>query len=304
MSYRKIFWGVLLILLGILFVLKNLNIIDITWSAIWHLWPMLFILWGISVLPVKDYVKLALLLIVIAAAFYIVQSPDYKYNWRQDRFHHPWIEEGEDYEEYSFRDQEFSEPWDSSIEMASLRFDGGAGEFNIEGSTRDLIALQAQGRAIYSMESKKDEGKADVRISMKDYHGSRGKNKMDVSLNPEPTWDIDIDCGAASLKADLREYKVRSLKLDGGAASLNVALGKGYPETKVNIDAGASDLKILVPEDSGCEVKISSVLADKSLNGFEKVGSGLYRSQGFDQAEEKIFIEVDVAVAKFEVERY
>lgn len=58
MSYRKIFWGVMLVLIGTLFILKNVGVIFFDWVTIWRLWPLILILWGISLIPVKDYLKL------------------------------------------------------------------------------------------------------------------------------------------------------------------------------------------------------------------------------------------------------
>jgi hypothetical protein len=304
MTYRKIFWGVILIVLGVLFILRNLNVIDFSWSDIWHFWPVLFILWGVSVLPVNDYIKLALSLVVVAATIYIAQNPKYNTRWNdKDGFRHHWEEQDEGTAEL-YRDQEFSAPWDDAIEEARLKFNAGAGEFKIEGRTEELVFLHAMGRADYSLESNIDNGVSNVDVRMRDYKGSSKKNQMDLSLNPAPVWEMEINCGAADFKADLREYKVRSLTLNGGAAALSLAFGDTYPETKVSIDAGASDLKILVPQSAGCEVKLNSVLSDRSLPGFDKVSSGLYRSKGYDKAANKIFIRVDVAVADLEISQY
>ncbi len=127
---------------------------------------------------------------------------------------------------------------------------------------------------------------------------------MSLNLNTEPIWDINLDVGAASLEFDLSDFKVRNLDLDGGAASLEIILGENYNETNVNIDAGASSIKISVPENSGCDLHISSVLSGKSINGFEKLEHGHYRTDNFTEAENKIYIEVDAAVSSYEIDRY
>ena len=35
MSYKKIFWGIILITIGILIMLKNLNLIWFSWQSLW-----------------------------------------------------------------------------------------------------------------------------------------------------------------------------------------------------------------------------------------------------------------------------
>ncbi len=44
------------------------------------------------------------------------------------------------------------------------------------------------------------------------------------------------------------------MKLDMGAASLDLKLGDKYPKTIVDIDAGASSIEIMIPDSSGCEI--------------------------------------------------
>src|SRR5664279_1379016 len=94
MSYRKIFWGIVLIMIGILFILKNAGIAFISWHMIWSLWPVLIILWGISIIPVKDWIKLVASLVIIVAGLLMVQrNPDTDhFSWRFDR-HGDWDDE-------------------------------------------------------------------------------------------------------------------------------------------------------------------------------------------------------------------
>ena len=63
MSYKKVFWGVVLIIIGILFIIRNLGWVDFSWWGVFRLWPVLLILWGISVIPIKNYLKLILSLL-------------------------------------------------------------------------------------------------------------------------------------------------------------------------------------------------------------------------------------------------
>jgi len=48
MAQRKkdsLFWGIVLIVVGAIFFLENFNI-DV-WDAVWRLWPLILIVWGV-----------------------------------------------------------------------------------------------------------------------------------------------------------------------------------------------------------------------------------------------------------------
>ena len=68
MSYKKVFWGVVLIIIGILFIIRNLGWVDFSWWGVFRLWPVLLILWGISVIPIKNYLKLILSFVALLVA--------------------------------------------------------------------------------------------------------------------------------------------------------------------------------------------------------------------------------------------
>lgn len=306
MSYKRIFWGVILIILGVLFVLKNLGVLFFSWRDLIHLWPLLLILWGISLIPVKDYLKVILSLVVVALAFWLIQSPDYGPDWRHNgdrQWHWEW-DSDDNSSPGAYHEQEFSEEYDSSLVAAILKFDGGAGAFRIQGSTDQLIDVDTRGKATYSMTSKDfDEGR-EIHIKMKEHHGSESRNRMKIEMNPNPVWDMNLDCGAADLDADLSEFKIKTIDLDAGAADINIRLGDLYPDVTVKIDAGASDVDLQVPESVGCVIKVSSVLADRNFPGFNRISNGHFETEGFEEAEKKIYIDIDVAVADVRVERY
>ena len=65
-----------------------------------------------------------------------------------------------------------------------------------------------------------------------------------------------------------------------------------------------TSLDIEVPSGAGCEIRSRTALARKSFRGFEKIESGLYRTEGFDTAERKIYLDLETAVSSVCVERY
>ena len=52
MKYKPLFWGLILIAIGMLFILGNLGIVHFSWFSFWRLWPVILLFWGITILPV------------------------------------------------------------------------------------------------------------------------------------------------------------------------------------------------------------------------------------------------------------
>jgi hypothetical protein len=130
------------------------------------------------------------------------------------------------------------------------------------------------------------------------------KNRVDIALNEKPIWDINIDGGASAMNLDLTKFKIENIYVGMGAASLDVKLGTLSDKTRLNIEAGASNIDILVPDEVGCQVLTDDVLSSKNIHGFIKIDSGLYRTAGFDETGKKVFIEIDCGVSSINIRRY
>lgn len=66
MKSKNLILGVVLLFVGVVSLLVSLDVIDFSWHIAWRLWPLLFIFFGIVVLPVKDWLKVLLLLIAMS----------------------------------------------------------------------------------------------------------------------------------------------------------------------------------------------------------------------------------------------
>ncbi|MBT3423517.1 MAG: hypothetical protein HOA61_17700 [Bacteroidetes bacterium] len=73
-QFKSIIWGVILIVLGVLFLLSNMDIIDFHWRDFIQLWPMLLVYWGLSALPINNYIKLVLVILVLGFTVYLAME--------------------------------------------------------------------------------------------------------------------------------------------------------------------------------------------------------------------------------------
>jgi hypothetical protein len=134
--------------------------------------------------------------------------------------------------------------------------------------------------------------------------GSDLRNEAQISLHPDPIWDLKIDAGAAKLDLDLTPFKIDRIDIDGGASDIDIKLGDNYKNTDVSIDSGAASVTIQVPKDVACEVLTNTVLSSKVLDGFDKIERGVYRSDNYTEASNSITISIDAAISSLKVVRY
>ncbi|MBN1340250.1 MAG: hypothetical protein JXA03_13050 [Bacteroidales bacterium] len=306
-KHGNVFWGILLIMAGVMFALRNFEIIDFTWYSFLRLWPLLLVLWGISVLPVKPgYKVLFSSLAVLFAVAIIIRYPDY----RMRLFGQDWIEwrsDKEDKKDETWKEQHFTERYDSTFKTAYIGLDVAAGTFVLENATDMLFKFDHEGRAgRYNLDIEEMDDTKRIMLSLSDTKGNiRRKNTSELALNPNPLWTIALDAAASGTEIDLSAFKVRSLEVDGAASEISIKLGILQEVTHVTIDAAVTSLDLILPEMASIELRTSTVLSLRDIEGFEKIEKGLYRSPGFsDQASHSIIIELDAAVSGVNVELY
>jgi hypothetical protein len=308
MSYRKIFWGILLVIIGILFILKNTGVLFFSWHTIWHLWPVILILWGISLIPVKDWIKLVLSLLTVVITFFAMQQygPKDNHNWNWE-----WNDnnnrDNDDEDSTTVYNNVMSEDFDTLTKFAELKLNIGVGKFTINDTTNMLIEVKHDNdNANYSMTAKAEDSLTIIDLSLEkgEFNDGKVSNNVNLKLNTNPIWDLDMNVGAAEVKFDLSGFKTRNLKIQGGASDIDLKIGAAVPLTDVKLEAGAASIMIRVPESAGCEIISNTFMASKNFKGFTKVGKQKYQTPNFASSTNKIMIDLQAGVARVDVVRY
>lgn len=312
MNFNKALWGILLIVLGLLFVFENLSIIDFHWYNIMQLWPVLLVFWGISLLPVKSGWKALFSFIVLIGAVSFALQDDskgriWRFDWdyeddKQEQVDKDWQEN----KNWKFQKEQI--PFDTLCTHAELKFDGAAGEFVIKDTTsKYLMDFEKKGNVgNYTIRANSMDSlfMIDVNLNNKTIKGRNKFNEANIKLNPLPVWEIKLDLGAADVNMDLSDFKVKKIDIDGGASNVHLKMGKQYSDAEVIVEAGATRVDIQIPEDVGGEVRCKTVLSGKDLEGFVKESRSHYYTPGFESRKKQITIQVNAAVSSLKVERY
>jgi len=310
MKSKDYFLGLLLVGLGIIFLLRNLNIFWFDWCHLKSLWPVIIIIVGIAFLPIHNALRIFLALIVVSLSIFWISSKEPRdrsisgskdsYWWKRDK-------DDDNDEKCKWSKQILSEGYGSDISHAVLELDAIAGKYKIETTNEFLLKLEKEGNlGDYTLNTEAAGNSKILRLKMKDRKTRTFNctNNSKIFLNPMPIWDLNIDAGATSIDFDLEAFKIDKIDIDGGAASISLKLGDLNDKTDVRINAGAASITIEVPETSGCEIFTSTVISSKNFEGFEKESSGHYLTSNFDASEKKITLRIDAAVSGLKVERY
>lgn len=320
MENRNIFWGVLLVAIGGLFILDNMDILNFSFRALIDLWPLLLVGWGISIIPMKSIYKTIAGLAIAVFALVYASTNDKDFWWENNNFsgfNHGNIhinatsdddDSDEAYEEETYYSFQFDEDTDASITEAKLEMDVAAGKFRIDEPVSDhILDFNAYSNiGPYKSNMVTNDNRAEIYINMEDAIIKNGtnKNKASVKLNPEIIWDLQFNIGAADFRGDFRKFKIANIDIDGGASSIKLKLGDLQKETHITLEAGAASIRIDIPMDAGCKIASNSFLVDLNFDGFTKNNDGVYVSDNFEESTQKIDIKLDAAISKLNVNRY
>ncbi len=309
MKIRNLFWGLFFVTIGVLVLLANLGSLNFDMTYIWKFWPVIFILLGLSYFTTNSIVKgflSAISAIIIAVALFAFFNSIFWFVRGNDFF--------DNHSDYSISSDSDSSnyytDYNPNISKADFYFDAGAGSFIIKDTTNQLMSAHIIGhKNLYLLEKEISNGNAIVKFKMKKrsftfFNGKYNHNFAEISLNPNPVWNLNLNCGAAEMNFDFTPFKTENINVKMGAAKIKLKLGNKSELTTLNLNAGVSSIEILVPESSGCRIMVKSGLSDNEFNGFNKVSNNEYQTDNYDQAKDKIYLHLDAGVSSIHVNRY
>lgn len=309
--------GGLLILIGVITLGQINNWFSIDFDQISKLWPILIILAGVVVLIDQNknvFNATSVLLIMLAIPFGIYNCTNTTVDNIKDSF---GIEDGYQgtYDEEiqgKLDNQTYRVEKNEGINKVHLNIKGGAASFVlVEPVEKEMFLADTKriGDGRFSLKEQVDGSEHTIDFEMKGQtvikKSPTSKSPIiNFSLNKEPVWDISFDVGASDVRYDLSNYKLEKLKIETGASNLNIKVGNKHPETKIILKSGVANIKVDVPETSGCEIRLDGALSSKSFSGFDKIETGLYRTPNYSDSVHKILIDADTGLSNIVVKRY
>jgi hypothetical protein len=326
MKSNKLIPGVVLILIGVMFLLRNYGYLHFHFWNFFYLWPVIIVMIGINLIFANNksnwatVLKLAVIVIGFGLLFFGNFSNHhpfwnrYSYNFHNDN------DDDDDDENYSEGRRVtkiegasvFTENYTDSVKVAELNISGGATTYKLNDTTNQLFNANTQEYfGNYQLTTNKNDSLYVLNFKMRDNKrrfdfddDHKKANLATFKLNANPEWNINVATGATDLDFDLSKFKVRSLDLAGGAGAFKLKFGQPLSTTTVDISTGASDVDINVPNNAACRITRSSAFSSSNFEGFNKVGDNAYETPGFANATNKIYIKIKGGMSSFSVKRY
>lgn len=327
MRNDRLFSGLVLVIIGAVFLLNNFGVIDFHWANLFRLWPIFLIIGGVNLLLANTRTVWAtaikVTVLIIGLGFVLFSNAGRSENHNSPFNYHFNIDDNDhDDNDNDTTDNDgdikrsggvsntYEELYRPDEKRVRLNISGGATSYILNSTTDSLFrATTHETFGDYSFTKSNDDSVMVLNFSMKNHNNrfhwnSDRMNEARISLNTAPVWDINLKSGAAEMRFDLTPFKIRSLNVNGGATSSKVKLNAMLPLTEVSVSTGASEVEISVPKNAACKIDVSSGLSSNDFDGFTKIDGSHYTTPGYESAANKIYIHLKGGVSDFKVRRY
>jgi hypothetical protein len=246
---QGVFWPLLLIALGIVFLLSNFGVISgISWLAVASLWPLLLILIGLDIAFARRWPVPALaaeVLVIAAGLALLAYSPNLS----------PGV--------FVFRDSsgpgltQVTVPRGEATQL-TLRLDAAATHtYRVSGGATALVEAQSANPDLRVRPS--GTTRAEVRIDQVSPDGFFHRSvegDIQIRIASDVPTSLRLDAAAGQADIDLSDVRITAADVNFGASLMRLVLPKPTSDVAIDMDGGASNITITVPD--GVEARITT----------------------------------------------
>jgi hypothetical protein len=265
--YRSLFWPVVFIGVGLLWLLANLNLIPREgWLTLLRFWPVFLIAIGVDIMIGRQsrLIGGAIgLSVVVLALVLVFVGPEMGFAPVS-----------------SAKTDVVSEPL-GSAESAHIDIDLSVGEATITALEDSTNLLEADIHHLGELEfTVSGEQEKNIRLREKEQHLSinwfdifEDQNlRWDIGLSPDIPMDIIIDGGVGESDLDLSQLIITKLDLDSGVGDMTITLPATGSSYEVNVDVGVGRVELRLEDDIDVTIDIDGGVGDTIIVVPENVG--------------------------------
>ena len=246
---RGVFWPLLLIALGLIFLLQNFGVISgVSWRAVASLWPLLLVLIGLDIAFARRWPlpTLAVEVAVIAAGLALVAySPNLS----------PGV--------FVFGDGNGGGESDVTVPRGdatqlTLSLNGGATQsYHVTGGAIGLVEGHSD-NADLRLRVTGTQGRPNVRLDQaaSGFFHPVGVGDVQIRVASDVPTSLTVDVGAGDFAVDLSDVRVTDARVNVGASSMRFVVPTPSGDVAIRMNGGASNIIIVVP--SGVEARIAT----------------------------------------------
>ena len=284
--YRSYFWPAVLIVIGLIALLVDLNVISADrLYRLADLWPLILIVIGLELIVRRTAhgmaMDLATVLILLVAGLgaiaYVAAGPA--------------IPGGS----HTLTTSDAV----GTLSSASLDVEVGAADLSVVGD-KALGADLYKAVVTYSgpmPEVTLDRSSGALRISQPGEFGIFGSRHLaiDLHINPSVAWSFSVNGGATNATLNLTGVQVISVEANNGASRLELTVGPPKGVVVIRINGGAPNLRFHRPNGVAVSVQLSGGALNLTADGHHAaaIGSASWQSDGYNGATDAYSIEVN-----------
>ncbi len=252
--YRSLFWPVILLGAGVIWLLSNLKLIptDNLW-ILFRLWPVVIIMAGLDVLFARrlPLIGALLALLLLAGVVYILLNGvalglENQAETRTETF---LVEVGETTS--ADLDLDLS-PQETFVSVLS----GSANLFEAEIDHVGEIAFNVTGLADKHINLTQVGIESWLSWLLPELEGE--ELVWDIGLSPEVPFDLDVDSDTGRAELDLAGVQLDRFRFDGGTGSSTIILPASAEGYDTYIESGTGSMEIVFPAESNLTVRLDS----------------------------------------------
>jgi hypothetical protein len=264
--YRSLFWPILLITVGLVWFLGNINVIpNFNPLSLLNLWPLLLIALGLDLIIGRRSPLFGLLIglaTVAAAVAILIAAPNLGFNLGMT-------------DTNQYLTERFTEPVGNAT-SATIEIHASSQPTNIRAlnDSANLFEGEIGHAGKVSFEASGDTQK---RISLRHTSGINigfmnfppSNLRWDIGLNPKVPLALTYDGSSGSSDLDLSGLQLESLAIDGSSGSYTITLPFSSKAYSVNYKGASGSMSMALPEDTSLTVRLhgGSGSMDLSLPG-------------------------------------
>jgi len=289
-NFGRIAFGLILIFIGVVYLAQSTGWININFSFDWwKLWPLLIIIFGLSIISGRGWFSGLIGLLVTLALLAIVALLIF----------------GNGNVSTSTTTEPISINLEAGATAAILNVKAGAGKLTLTGGSDKLVDGTFESNSTdLTITSVLDGDTQTVTLEEESFNWKnlgRHINDLELELDNNLPIKIIVNSGAMDMKLDLKDVTAESVEINTGASSMNLELGDKIANSAVSIDAGASSLTLNLPKTLGAKLNIDAGLSSKDLPEFNKIDDKHYESNNYSASEKKVDIDLDMGVSSLKV---
>ena len=214
MRNDRIVPGVILILLGGLFILHNYGFLHVHWENFGYLWPVFIIIGGVNLILASNRAPwaTAIRIAVVVAGFGLIAFGNFGNRfrfWPADNFTYRHWDNEDDNDDDSTGSRGivkvegnsfFNQPYTADTRFARLNVSGGATSYTLNDTTNQLFSANTREfKGRYEFQHHKEGDSVYVLdFNMKENHHfhmgrNHPSNEAILKLNSNPEWEINLD---------------------------------------------------------------------------------------------------------------